>query len=595
MIVDTLSNRARLTTSAASRAGRQALRSVLHSRLLRWRYRGEPIDNLILTPQDLRTGDPSFASEIYHGHFGLAGTVALLGTESPFAMLPPNEAWERELHGFGWLRHLHSARDEISREHARALAGDWIAIHGEPRGLAWEPEIVARRIISWLSHAAILLEGADQTLYDSLMRSFALQFRYLKSSYGDAADGLPRLTALIALAFAGLCADETHPSNLARPKALADELKRQILADGGHISRNPAVLIELLLDLLPLRQCFIARDQTPPPELLAAIDRMMPMLRFFRLGDQGFARFNGIGPTPMESLAALMVHDEVQGAPVPHAENSGYCRLESGSTVIITDTGRAPPIGLSADAHAGCLAFEMSTGRRPLIVNCGAPVHDEPEWRSVSRTTAAHSTLIMCNASSAHFIGPGLSLEQAHRRQLSGPVNVQVSLSADKGSTELRASHDGYDQKYGITHIRYLLLTAGGGLLEGIDQLIAPHGLKGVARDNGGEFAIRFHLHPSARAGLSKDGKSALITLPDRDGWRLKNKRGHLTIEESAFLADVKGPLRTTQIVIHGAMGDATDTSVHWSLEREVVAKTRDRSASGEQVGSGELPLGKRV
>ena len=83
----------------------------------------------------------------------------------------------------------------------------------------------------------------------------------------------------------------------AATKRLSDELERQILPDGGHISRNPGALIELLLDLLPLRQAFTARNVAPPPALLNAIDRMMPMLRFFRHGDGNFALFNGMGPT----------------------------------------------------------------------------------------------------------------------------------------------------------------------------------------------------------------------------------------------------------------------------------------------------------
>ncbi|GBE44485.1 MAG TPA: heparinase [Rhizobiales bacterium] len=568
MIVDTFSNRVRLTTTAAGRAGRVAWRGLLRSRLLRWRYRGAPIDRLYLTPQDLRTSDPSFASEIYHGHFGLAGVVALLGANSPFAVPPPSAAWMRELHGFGWLRHLHAAHDEISSEQARALVGDWITLHGEMRGLPWDPEITARRIISWLSHATVLMEGADEDFYDALMRSFALQLRYLRSAYRDAPDGLARLTGLIALAFAGLCADEHQPSSFARPKHLAEELKRQILADGGHISRNPAVLIELLHDLLPLRQCFIARDQIPPPELLTAIDRMMPMLRFFRLGDQGFARFNGMGPTPMESLAALMVHDDVQGAPVSHAEKSGYCRLVSAATVILADTGRAPPIGLSADAHAGCLSFEMSTGRHLLIVNCGVPVRDEPEWRAVSRATAAHSTLTVSDTSSSQLVGPGSPATTGHKPWLSGPVNVQARMNVRNAPAELRASHDGYDQSYGITHVRSLRLSDDGTLLEGIDQLIAPHGLKGAARDNNGKFALRFHLHPSARVEASRDGQSALIVLRDNEEWWFTTGQGQLEIEESVFLADIKGPRRTSQIVVYGAMGGATDTSVRWSLER---------------------------
>ncbi len=60
----------------------------------------------------------------------------------------------------------------------------------------------------------------------------------------------------------------------------------------------PAAILEVLMDLLPLRQAFTARGTQPTRILLSAIDRMMPMLRFFRQGDGSFARFNGMGDTP---------------------------------------------------------------------------------------------------------------------------------------------------------------------------------------------------------------------------------------------------------------------------------------------------------
>jgi uncharacterized heparinase superfamily protein len=591
MIADSLSTRARLKTAAASRAGRQAWRALLRSRLLRWRYRGQPIDRLLLMPQDLRTGDPSFASEIYHGHFGLAGTVAVLGTESPFAIPPPNESWERELHGFGWLRHLRAAHDEISREHARVLVRDWMRYHGRPRGLAWEPDVTARRIISWLSHSSVFVEGADEDFYDQVMRSFALQVRYLRSSYRHAPEGIPRLTSLVALSLAGLCADDAQPSSFARLKQLIEELKRQILSDGGHVSRNPGAIIEILLDLLPLRQCYVARDQIPPQALVGAIDRMMPMLRFFRLGSQGFAHFNGMGQTPMESLAALMVHDDVRGVPVSHADKSGYCRLDAGKTVLVVDTGRAPPGPLSAEAHAGCLAFEMHTGAHPLIVNCGVTTRESPEWRTVARATAAHSTVVVSNTSSAQFLGGGPTTLLEDKALLTGPVNVQASLRTQDGAVELRASHDGYDTRYGITHIRRLKLTEEGDVLTGTDQLIAPHGLKGSAKDNGGEFAVRFHLHPAARAELSQDGTSVLVSLPDNDGWRLAAKNGELLIEESVFLADPKGPRGTSQIIILGSMGGSSETNVHWVLGRVAQLPERRLQEEEREEETAELPL----
>ena len=46
---------------------------------------------------------------------------------------------------------------------------------------------------------------------------------------------------------------------------MIEELRSQILPDGGHVSRNPGALIELLADLLPLRQLFSTRNLQPPP------------------------------------------------------------------------------------------------------------------------------------------------------------------------------------------------------------------------------------------------------------------------------------------------------------------------------------------
>ena len=90
------------------------------------------------------------------------------------------------------------------------------------------------------------------------------------------------------------------------------------------------MLIELLLDLLPLRQVFTHRNVQPPAALNNAIDRIMPMLRFFRHGDGNFALFNGMGPTPVDLLATVLAYDDARGAPVSNAPHSGYQRLDAG-------------------------------------------------------------------------------------------------------------------------------------------------------------------------------------------------------------------------------------------------------------------------
>src|SRR5690606_33786986 len=111
------------------------------------------------------------------------------------------------------------------------------------------------------------------------------------------AGGLPyeRLMAAIALCYAGLCSEGLDKTLKRASRLLARELDRQILPDGGHASRKPTVVVELLFDLLPLRQMFASREVDTPEALLHAIDRLLPMVRLFRHPDGTLSLFNGMG------------------------------------------------------------------------------------------------------------------------------------------------------------------------------------------------------------------------------------------------------------------------------------------------------------
>jgi len=595
MASESYSAQTRLAADVAARARRHAMCLLHQSSLYKWRYRGAPIEQLVLVPQDLRTADPSFASEIYHGHFGLAGAVGRTGSKSPFEIFPPTPDWAAELHGFGWMRHLRAAGDKISREHGRALVRDWIAINGRIGGIAWRPDIVARRVISWLSHISIVLDGAEQDYYDAVMESLSRQVRYLRTTLGDTPADATRLRVLTALMLTGLCTDEQTLDYGSFTRSFAQEADSQILSDGGHVTRNPAVLIALLLDLLPLRQCFIVRDQPPPPALTGMIDRMMPMLRFFRLGDGGLARFNGAGPTAIDEVVNVLAYDDAEGAPVTHAEPSGYYRLVQGNTILIADIGRPPPLALSRRAHAGCLSFEMSSGPHPVIVNCGALNHIKKEWHYVSRTTAAHSTLSIANASSSQFIALPILGESTAQSCLIGPDNVATATRSSEQTIDLQAAHDGYATRFGLTHTRSLRLLNNGTRLEGEDLLTAVPDRQADDAPPAGKigFALRFHLHPSVRAELANDAKSALLVLPNREGWRLVTRTGLLRVEESVFLATMSGRNRSQQIVLTGNYDGAADMKLIWRLEQNAKPRVRKRARTGADAGETghELPL----
>ena len=123
-----------LAALAIERARRGTLARMRRSRLLRWQHRAPVADDLLLAPPDLRPQDPSFVDEIESGSFGLSGLTVQLRGASPFAVPPPSQAWARELHGFGWLRHFGAAWSLENEATARQLVAEWIRRQAPPRG-----------------------------------------------------------------------------------------------------------------------------------------------------------------------------------------------------------------------------------------------------------------------------------------------------------------------------------------------------------------------------------------------------------------------------------------------------------------------------
>ncbi|MCA1299705.1 heparinase II/III family protein [Stappia indica] len=573
MTLGSVTERARVWHLLAHTAWQSVLRWVHGGPLFRWSpFTGAPA-RLLIAPQDLRTADGTNAADIYAGRFLFAGQLVEANGQSPFEVIPPSADWERALHGFGWLRHLKAADTIVARQNARALVEDWIRYCGYWHETGWEEQVVSRRVMAWLSQSPLILEGCDHDFYRRFLRSLARQVRYLRRTLNEVPDGLPRLSAAIAVAAATVSLSGQGRYVRQSLRRLDQELARQILADGGHITRNPAALLDILVDLLPIRQALTMQGMPSSQAVMQAIDRMMPMVRFFRHGDGTFAHFNGMGSTPADLVATILAYDDARGAPPGNAPHSGYQRLAHNDTVVLIDVGPPPPAALSQNAHAGCLSFELSSRRNRIIVNCGVTHSDRGVWRAVSRSTAAHSTAVIDDTSSAHFIA-----EERYRGWLgapivAGPTQVPVEREEDTAGTRVVASHNGYQDSHRIIHERDLTLASDGTVLDGIDRFRKTGKLG--PRDR---YAIRFHLHPSVKASSIRAGTAVLLVAADGEAWEFVAPGCEMTVEESIYLSDTYGHRRTAQIVLHGRVSLRDEVS--WQLRRTVNAKTSRKRVS---------------
>ena len=517
---------------------------------------------LVVAPTDLHAADPFIADEIAEGRFPLAGRLLETRGYSPFSVELPSREFAARLHSFSWLRHVRAARSDDRYAAARRLTDEWIATHGRRvTGIAWDPDVVAQRIIAWLSHSTVILKNADMRFYRRVLRSLHMQIRYLELTARHAPDGETRLRIRVALAVATVSLASSGGRLRRAARHLDRELDRQILGDGGHISRNPRTGLELLFDLLPLRQTYVNLGFDPPARLMPAIDRMYPALRFFRHQGGELALFNGATTTLASELMAVLRYDETAGRPFKALPHLHYHRLAVHDTVLIVDTGMAVDAAMSRTAHAGCLSFEMSSGKHRFVINSGAPRFAGENYRQLARATAAHSTVTVNDTSSSRI----------SKSAITGPVfaegvtRVEVERAElDDGSEGLIARHDGYLLPFGLVHERTIQVNAQGTQIRGNDRLVQADGSDPPVNLET-RAVIRFHIHPQIDI-REIDEHEVRLVAPDGDGWALSTSDAEILVEDDVFFADPSGIRPSRQIELYFPHGESLE--IQWILSR---------------------------
>jgi uncharacterized heparinase superfamily protein len=524
---------------------------------------GTPRSFFAVAP-DSWPGDPSQGQRLLAGQFaafGIAGAAAAGTQDPPWQRAGANPLWLQALNGFTWLRDLRDCGDAGTAALAVQLIEDWIDCEGRGSGIAWQRDVLASRIVEWIRHFDWLASAAEPSFAGRFVHSLARQRLHLRRLSSGGLGGHEGVAVLKAMVFADLAFlrdgkryEKSLEQTLGR---LSKFVKRYVLHDGVVAERAPHVQVVVLRHLIDVRSALSSADHRTPQEIAAAIDRLAPMLRFFRHGDGGLALFNGTWEGERSLIDLVLARSaSSEGAPAM-ALASGFQRLAAGTSIVIADAGSPPGRGMDDQAHAGTLSFEMSAAHERLIVNCGIYPGAPRDWRHFMRFTAAHSTAVVDDTNSSEITDHGALEYRAG--------NVLVDRAEDQGAQWLDMSHDGYRSLYGIIHRRRLWLSSDGGDLRGEDMFTGPEGKPVTAPDR--RFIIRFHLHPGVKATLAQSGQAVLIRLPSGRGWRLRASGAGLGLAESIYLGEEGRQRRTEQIVLVGQV-PSEGTSVKWALTR---------------------------
>jgi uncharacterized heparinase superfamily protein len=553
----------------------------------------------------LSLGDAEKAASLLAGQFHFAGQILDVG---PWTTAAPSRHFADWLHRFAWLHDLLAVDSEAHHAKARTLIDTWIETYGRGNDFVFDADRLSDRLFNWLAlwSPALSVSGLEDSdmarggsgpVLERRRASVLRQLTALRGSLKSLPPGLPRITAGCALAMGGARMTDGKSQFLERGlDLLDDELLLQILPDGGHISRSPEVSAIALRQLLTLDTLLAERGLEGSRELSRAIDRLAPMVAFFRRAGGELAPFNGGGEMDGADIVELLRAAPGEPKAFGYGPHSGYQRLAANGTVALLDTGMAPPRPFDTGAHLAPLAMDLSTPEGPMITACGFNPEQPETWRRPVRAAAAHSTLILDNRS------PGSLLMNEWKRRvvgdavefLAGPVKA-TRKEQDSGIW-LECHHEGYFGSYGLSHRRRIFMPRDGHDIRGEDSLFAPMGSVPLRRDHV-PFAIRFHVHPKVRVSLSQDQSSALLVVDGKAGWRFRTDGGQVHLEDSVYLATGSAPIKTQQIVIRGQAfcdsdGESRSNRVRWSFRKLKPAdKGPRRTEADTAVKLADLPV----
>lgn len=266
---------------------------------------------------------------------------------------------------------------------------------------------------------------------------------------------------------------------------VSNELKEQILNDGGHFERSPMyhqIILDRLLDAINLLS---GNKLFPDQEELLALAKskasiMLGWLEEISWSDGRISYFkdsaSGIAPSTgqvVEYAGRLGVQYEKV-----RLSDSGYRVIDYPTYEARIDIGNISPSYNPGHSHADTFNFEIYLHRCPLVSDTGISTYEKNSRRHLERSTSSHNCCEVNGLNSSDVWG-GFRVGQR--------AFVKIENESEE---EISASHNGYRQ-FGITNRREFGFNEKSIVIS--DQIIGKKTVSAISR---------FHFHPDVTIAL---------------------------------------------------------------------------------------------
>ena len=513
------------------------------------------------TIYDKRISSKNLKALSYKPSLKILGSIAKYEkTKNKIEDFETDKIWEvnklsykdyKKLNNFFWL---FSVDLKSSKKICISIINKWIESNQKYNDNLWEIDTLSRRIISWITNSQLTYDEGDKIYKEKFNRMIFKQINHLINEIKRSDNYHDKLIGCSAIILVGISYNDEKYLDFGL------ELLKKIITscfDTEYFpkSRNIRQLVFYLKYFIILREFLKESSNEIPGYLDEIIFHLGKGYNFVWGSVKQSLLFNGNHNSNLEDFDVYLDHQKYYFKS-DKRDLGGYGILKNKNIILGMDIGNSPESKFSENYQSGPLSFEAIYKGRKIICNSGYYQNTKKNLNLISRSTAAHSTLILNNNSIASF-------KKNFKNKILNKLNFNTlnkNIVCEKNYWLIKCSHDGYLKNYGTIHERSLEFFPEKNKFVGTDKLIKN---KNFIPTN---FDIRFHLMPTTKVTKTQDKNIILIEL-ENSAWRFYSVNGSIDVETGLYFGNKNDYLENQNIFISG-LTERDDQVIKWEITK---------------------------
>ena len=458
----------------------------------------------------------------------------------------------RRLNNFYWFFSLDL---KSSKKNTQKIISSWVKKNFKYDSKSWEFDLTSKRIIAWLSNLSLTIDEGDKNYQNQFNGMIQKQTNHLINEIDKSKTIENKMIGCAAIILVGLCYKDGK-NYLSYGLNLLKKISKSSFDNYGFPkSRNIKQLILYLKYFILIREWFRESQIDVPDEINENIYHLGQGYAFIWQNIRFDILMNGnnlSNNTEFDHYLKRFGYKFKNES----KEFGGYAILHNKKISIVMDVGPSPTSKHSLNYQSGALSFEISSGGKKLISNCGYYGNKNLKLTELSKSTAAQSTLIIDDNSSCNY-------KKVNDKNFFVNNDLKIlkkNIVFEKNYWKINAVHDGYQKKYDLLHEREIEIYHEQFKFIGTDKILNKKTNFNI------KFEVRFHLEPSIKLMKTQDNKTILIELED-EGWKFTCDKYNISIDNGLYFGNKNSYTQNQNIFISGIANKQSE-NITWQLSK---------------------------